>query len=380
MILICSDIIRLGNRKVIGKSCKTNYIFTLTGGVCMTVRKIALIPAYMPTPAMLPMIEELNENDFECIVVNDGSGNVFDDLFAKVRETSVVIDHPRNFGKGAALRTGLTYILGHITTPFVVVTLDADGQHLVSDALRVCERAVERPDALVLGCRSFDGKVPAKSRLGNSITKVVYRLATGVKVSDTQTGLRAFSDRLIKRLLQISGDIYEYETNMLMELARDGVQLLEVPIKTIYIDDNSSSHFSPVQDSFRIYKEIIKFSASSLIGFVTDYLCYILLSILTGSVVFSNIAARVVSSGVNFTINRRVVFKSDKPLAKSAVQYFSLAAAILAVNTLLLALLTGAAGINMYIAKIITECAMFFVSFTVQKGVVFRRKGESSNA
>ena len=346
----------------------------------MKIKKLALIPAYMPTQAMLPMLDELEENGFESIVVNDGSGNVFDEFFEKVREKALVIDHPVNFGKGVALRTGLTYISGHIVTPYVVVTLDADGQHLVSDAVKVCERVMECPDALVLGCREFDGKVPLKSKLGNGITKVVYRLATGVSVSDTQTGLRGFSDRLIKRLLAIEGDRYEYETNMLMSLARDGCRILEVPIKTIYIDDNSSSHFDPIKDSVKIYKEILKFSASSLAGFFADYLLYILLSIFTGSAVISNITARVFSSALNFTLNRKFVFKSQKSLAASALQYFALAACILAANTMLLMLLTARLSVNIYLAKIIVECTMFIFSFLAQKSFVFAKKGEKKNA
>ena len=323
---------------------------------------------------------ELCENGFDNIVVNDGSGNVFDEFFAKVRQKAMVIDHPENFGKGVALKTGLTYIAGHYITPYVVVTLDADGQHLVADALKVCERAEECPDALVLGSREFGGKIPLKSKLGNNITKVVYRLSTGVAVADTQTGLRGFSDRLIKRMLTISGERYEYETNMLMELARDGVRILEVPIKTIYIDDNSSSHFSPVQDSVRIYKEILKFSASSLAGFVSDYLLYILITLLSGSVVLANVLARVFSSTLNFTINRRLVFKSSKPLAKSALQYFALAAGILTANTLLLIVLTEKLSVNIYLAKILVECTMFIFSFAAQRTVVFAKKGEKKNA
>lgn len=346
----------------------------------MTIRKVALIPAYMPTPAMLPMLDELNDNGFESVVVNDGSGNVFDDFFNEVRQKATVIEHPRNFGKGVALRTGLTYIVGHIVTPYVVVTLDADGQHLVSDAVKVCEKAIECPDALVLGSREFDGKVPLKSKLGNNITKVVYRLATGVGVSDTQTGLRAFSDRLTKRLLSISGDRYEYETNMLMELARDAVRILEVPIKTIYIDDNASSHFDPVRDSVKIYKEILKFSASSLAGFGADYLLFIVFGIISGSVLFANIAARVFSSVLNFTLNRRFVFKSEKSLAASAVQYFALAAVILFVNTLLLSALVHTLGMNRYLAKILVECTMFVFSFLVQKTIVFAKRGHRKNA
>lgn len=345
----------------------------------MKTRKIALIPAYMPTPALLPMLDELCENGFDNIVVNDGSGNVFDEFFAKVRQKATVIDHPENFGKGVALKTGLTYIAGHYITPYVVVTLDADGQHLVADALKVCERAEECPDALVLGSREFGGKIPLKSKLGNNITKVVYHLSTGVAVADTQTGLRGFSDRLIKRMLTISGERYEYETNMLMELARDGVRILEVPIKTIYIDDNSSSHFDPVADSVRIYKEILKFSASSLAGFAADYLLFILFNILSGSVIFSNITARACSSVLNFSLNRKFVFKSDKSLAASALQYFALAVFILTVNTALITLLTASVGMNKYIAKIIVEILMFVLSFSVQRLLVFRKKEKMSH-
>ena len=346
----------------------------------MMITKIALIPAYMPTQAMLPMLDELYDNGFESIVVNDGSGNVFDEYFDKAREKATVIDHPRNFGKGVALRTGLTYISGHYTSPYVVVTLDADGQHLVSDALRVCERAAECPDALVLGSRAFDGKVPLKSKLGNSITRVVYRLATGVGVNDTQTGLRAFSDRLTKRLLAIQGDRYEYETNMLMELARDSTRILEVPIKTVYIDDNSSSHFDPIKDSVKIYKEILKFSASSLAGFGADYISFVILSLISGSVIFANINARLISATLNFSLNRKFVFKSDKSLAASAAQYFTLAAVILAMNTALLTLMTAKLGMNVFLAKIIVECVMFIFSYLAQRTVVFRKKGASKNA
>ena len=346
----------------------------------MKVTKIALIPAYMPTQAMLPMLGELCDNGFENIVVNDGSGNVFDDCFDKAREKATVIDHPHNFGKGVALRTGLTYISAHYTSPYVVVTLDADGQHLVSDALRVCERAAECPDALVLGSREFDGKVPFKSKFGNSITRVVYRLATGVRVNDTQTGLRAFSDRLTKRLLAIQGDRYEYETNMLMELARDRTRILEVPIKTIYIDDNSSSHFDPVRDSVKIYKEILKFSASSLAGFCADYISFVILSLISGSVIFANVNARLISATLNFSLNRKFVFKSDKSLAASAAQYFTLAAFILAMNTALLTLMTIKLGVNVFIAKITVECVMFVFSFIAQRTVVFKKKGERKNA
>ncbi len=346
----------------------------------MNIAKIALIPAYMPTEALLGMLDELEASGFESIVINDGSGNVFDEFFEKVQQKAVVISHPENLGKGVALKTGLTYIAGHYITPYVVITLDADGQHLVSDAQKVYDAVCGCPDALVLGSREFTGNIPLKSKLGNNITKVVYRLATGVRVSDTQTGLRGFSDRLIKRLLQIQGERYEYETNMLMSLARDGVRIVEVPIQTIYIDGNSSSHFDPIGDSVRIYKEILKFSASSLAGFFADYLLFVVFDLISGSVVLSNVSARVFSSALNFTLNRRFVFKSEKKLLSSALQYFALAVFILIVNTALISVLTVNIGINKYAAKIIVECVMFLFSFTVQRALVFCKKEKNNHA
>ena len=292
----------------------------------MKVTKIALIPAYMPTQAMLPMLGELCDNGFENIVVNDGSGNVFDDCFDKAREKATVIDHPHNFGKGVALRTGLTYISAHYTSPYVVVTLDADGQHLVSDALRVCERAAECPDALVLGSRALDTEVPVRSRIGNTVTRHVYSAATGVRVHDTQTGLRAFHRSLIPRLLEIEGDRYEYEINMLMQLAAEGVPIIEERIETVYEDNNSGSHFRTIRDSVRVYKEILKFSASSLASFAIDYGMYALLLAATGAAgvangaVISNIGARLVSASANYTMNKKLVFKSRTGFARSAAQ------------------------------------------------------------
>ena len=165
---------------------------------------------------------------------------------------------------------------------------------------------------------------------------------------------------------------------MLMQMARSGIPILEVPIETIYLDDNASSHFNPLIDSAKIYWEILRFSGSSLIGFCVDYILYCILNAITGQLVVSNIAARVVSATVNYTINRNVVFKSKVSVIKSAVQYVLLAAAIIICNTLLLKYLTNL-GINKYLAKIPVELIMFFVSWSVQHLLIFRNSGGSSD-
>ena len=359
----------------------------------MKSRYIALIPAYEPGEKLISLVHDLRDRGFDIVVVDDGSGMDYRDTFEKVSHDAVVLTHPENRGKGAALRNGLSYILNYMAydevarTPSgvrelsgrdaVVVTVDADGQHLPDDVLRVARIAGNRRDALVLGSRALEEDVPARSRFGNTVTRHVYSAVTGVRVHDTQTGLRAFSRDLIPALLEIEGDRYEYEINMLLTLATERYTIIEERIETVYEDNNSGSHFRTVRDSFRVYKEILKFSASSLASFAIDYCMYAVLLTLTGTLgmthglVISNIGARLVSGTANYTMNRKLVFKSRTGFAKSAAQYIALAALILAGNTLVLSLLAGTFGINSMIAKLITEILFFVISWTVQKYVIF---------
>ena len=367
----------------------------------MRNRYIALIPAYEPDEKLKKLADELAERGFDIVVVDDGSGPDHAELFEALSQNATVLTHAVNRGKGAALKTGLSYINKYmaytesVLTPAgaetvsgrdaVIVTVDADGQHLPDDVLRVAEISAQRRDALVLGSRALSEDIPVRSRFGNTITRHVYSAATGVHVHDTQTGLRAFHRSLIPRLLQIEGDRYEYEINMLMQLAAEGVPIIEERIETVYEDNNSGSHFRTVRDSFRVYKEILKFSASSLASFAIDYGMYALLLAATGaagianSLVISNIGARLVSGTANYMMNRKLVFRSRTGFAKSAAQYFLLAAFILAGNTIVLSTLSGTLGINRFAAKLITEVIFFAISWTVQKYVIFFRE-ESGEA
>ena len=367
----------------------------------MRNRYIALIPAYEPDEKIKKLADELVERGFDIVVVDDGSGPDHAELFEALSQNATVLTHAVNRGKGTALKTGLRYINRYmaytesVLTPAgaetvsgrdaVIVTVDADGQHLPDDVLRVAEISAQRRDALVLGSRALSEDIPVRSRFGNTITRHVYSAATGVHVHDTQTGLRAFHRSLIPRLLQIEGDRYEYEINMLMQLAAEGVPIIEERIETVYEDNNSGSHFRTVRDSFRVYKEILKFSASSLASFAIDYGMYALLLAATGaagianSLVISNIGARLVSGTANYMMNRKLVFRSRTGFAKSAAQYFLLAAFILAGNTIVLSTLAGTLGVNRFAAKLITEVIFFAISWTVQKYVIFFRE-ESGEA
>ena len=365
----------------------------------MRNRYIALIPAFEPDAILLSLTAELKKKGFDIVIVDDGSGEAYAELFEEASKDAAVLTHSVNRGKGAALKTGMSYIHKYMAyteslitakgpvsisgRDAVIVTVDADGQHLPEDALRIARIAEQRSGALVLGSRALRENVPARSRFGNAVTRHVYSMATGVKVHDTQTGLRAFRSSMIPGLLDINGERYEYEINMLMELASEGVPIIEEEIETVYEDGSRGSHFSTIRDSYRIYKEILKFSASSLASFVIDYLLYALLLAATGTaglangLVISNIGARIVSASANYTMNRRMVFKSRTGFAASAVQYMVLAAFVLAGNTMMLSMLAGTFGMNRLLAKIITEITFFAISWTVQKYVIFFKEEDT---
>lgn len=343
-------------------------------------RRIALIPAYEPDGHFLKLAEEISLAGLQLIIVDDGSGSAYTKLFQKAGKYAVILTHSKNRGKGCALKTGLTYIQEHFPDGCAVVTMDSDGQHSVRDALRLCSYAEVRPDTLILGSRALKEDVPLRSRFGNSVTRFIYRLATGLSVHDTQTGLRAFGSGLLPFLISISGQRYEYEMNVLLACARQKIPITELEIETIYMDKNKSSHFDTVKDSWRVYKEILKFSASSFISFMVDYGLYSLLLLLTGNLTVSNISARIVSATVNYTVNRKLVFQSKDGVAQSAVQYMLLAAVILAGNTLLLNVLADILGMNRYFAKLLAELLFAAISWLIQHFVIFRMKTEGKEA
>ncbi|MBR6219202.1 MAG: glycosyltransferase [Clostridia bacterium] len=339
-----------------------------------------IIPAYKPDEKLLGLLARFAGNDaFAPVVVDDGSGADYRAIFDALPAGVTLLRHPQNRGKGAALKTAFAHVLAHMPECDQAVTADADGQHRYEDILRVCETARSRPEALVLGSRKFDGSVPLRSRLGNGVTRHVFSIASGVKVFDTQTGLRAFGREAMARFCQVPGDRYEYEINMLLTAAQSGMPVVEEWIETVYLNDNASSHFNPFRDSLKIYLCILKFSASSLLSFIIDYLLALLLKALTASwpaavsLNFSVIVARLISGTVNFTVNRKVVFKGNETLGRAIVKYVALAAAILALNLALMHLFTSM-GWPFALAKIVTEVLLFCLSFVVQGKFVYRGK------
>ena len=228
------------------------------------------------------------------------------------------------------------------------------------------------PRAIVLGVRAFAGRVPLRSRAGNILTRRAFRLATGGDVSDTQTGLRGFPAATLPWLLTLPGDRFEYEFRMLLAARSAGLELVEVPIETVYLEGNASSHFRPLADSARIWAPLLRFAASALLAFAIDTVALLVLHALTGWLLFSVVGARVLSASLNYLVNRRHVFPTGRalPARTTAARYFSLAGLLTAAGYGVLSALTDA-GVSLVLAKIVTETALFAVSFSVQRAVVF---------
>lgn len=220
-----------------------------------------IIPSYNPDSKLVELVDDLTANGFERIViVNDGSAPECLPYFEKAanRPECSLLTHEKNAGKGRALKTAFSHCQS-FSDSIGVITVDGDGQHLVKD-IQACANALRsNPHNVILGVRNFnEPHVPFRSRMGNIITRTVFRLLCGIRISDTQTGLRAIPQEYLSRFASYQGERYEYETNMLLMMPKDQIHWKEVTISTVYLDDNSRSHFNPVKDSIKIYKVILQ--------------------------------------------------------------------------------------------------------------------------
>lgn len=348
---------------------------------------IVLIPAYEPGEPLVGFVRSIVAAGVAraVVVVDDGSGHDYTDVFARVADLGSpavpceVIGHPANRGKGHALRVGVDHVLRHHPGE-VVVCADCDGQHAVDDLVAVAAAVDPTGRTIVLGARAFAGDVPLRSRFGNGVTRRVFRWSTGVTLQDTQTGLRGYPPGLLPWLLRIRGDRFEYELDVLLAARDAGVRLVEVPISTRYLDGNASSHFRPIRDSIRVYVPFLRFGASSLVAFGLDATLFFGLMAATGSLALSVVAARVVSASANYALNRSVVFEHGRArsVRASAWRYASLAAAIMGANYALLRLLHDELGIWLVPAKLLTELTLFLASYRVQRRWVFAPTGSGA--
>ena len=339
---------------------------------------IAIVPAYNPDSKLPLFVADLKEYFDQIIVINDGSDPAHLPIFQSLEDTCIVLNHYFNQGKGRAIKTGLNKAYELISKGGNyggIVTADADGQHKLEDVLKVRNAMASSNNTVILGVRDFSSKgIPARSRFGNNITKQIMKYLCGISVSDTQTGLRGIPTKFIGLLLSTEGERYEYETNCLLTIRQNNIAIDEVSISTIYENDNKSSHFNPLIDSFIIYKVIFKYSLSSLLSVAVDFSVFTICIALGLKIWVSIFVGRIVSTGINFLLNKKAVFKAKGHTVQQLIKYIVLVLISGGIVAMLISLLTRIMRINVVLAKAIIESFMFFINYCIQKNYIFNPK------
>lgn len=222
---------------------------------------VVIIPALNPKRTLINYTEELlAEGIAHVIIVNDGSNPSTDYIFKALAnlEKCTVLYHSQNRGKGRALKTAFQYYLETFPSYRGVVTADADGQHSINDVLKIAETVERNKKELILGIRDFQLEdVPPKSRYGNNLTTMFFKLLYRRTLVDTQTGLRGIPTAVLPLFASLKGERYEYEMNMLIQAVKQKVNIAEVDIQTIYFEKNSGSYYKAIRDSVKILKQLI---------------------------------------------------------------------------------------------------------------------------
>lgn len=348
---------------------------------------LVIIPILNPRLGFVSFVNGLVEYGFKkIIIVDDGSedtsANIFDEI-SNVKQCEI-IKHVVNMGKGRALKDALNYYLVKYSNKFEgVITVDGDGQYLLEDIAKVNNKSNKFPDSLIVGKRNFFSKnVPFRSYFGNIITSNIFRFFVGGKLKDTQAGLRAIPNNIIYEMLKLSGERYEFETNALIYSIQNKIDIKQVSIHTIYLDENKSSYFKPILDSVVIYALIfarfLKFAMTSMVSFVVDYIIYCFLC-LTLSINNHNLriyvaafSARIVSSLVNFYLTKTIAFNNKNKDVKSLFKYYFLCLLQLLASANLVILIVNYTSSSEYSAKILVDLVLFFVSYLLQKKLIFK--------
>ncbi len=345
-----------------------------------------IIPSYEPDEKLPALLQKLKATGFwNIVLVDDGSGEAYAHFFKEAEEKfgCVVLHHAVNQGKGRALKTAFHYCLREYSEMPGVITADSDGQHSPDCILSCVDELLANPDSLVLGCRCFEGEdVPTRSEFGNKCTRVVMKYLTGITVSDTQTGLRGIPAAFMEQLLTVKGERFEFETNMLLETKNKKIPIVEVPIRTIYIEENKTSHFNPIKDSMKIYMIFGKFLFSSLSSSVVDLALFSLFCFLMRDMQWGNstyitaatIFARILSALYNYSLNLKVVFQSSGAVKTSLPRYALLAVVQMALSAFLVNRLYPLFGGAEVAVKIPVDVFLFFVSFIIQREFVYTDK------
>lgn len=230
-----------------------------------------IIPAYEPNENLPKLIENLIQKNLNpVIVIDDGSGQEYQAIFDSVKGLgATVIQHKTNMGKGAAIKTAFKYCLENYPNLIGCVTADSDGQHSPECMEKCIKALISNPQSLVMGSRDFTlPGIPKASIIGNMNTNKIIRYIYGKNMMDTQTGLRGIPRQLMSDCLNIKFNRFEFEIKMLTLALDSSIEIVEVPIQTIYDSEkNHATHFRPIKDTLKIYRSMGFFRSAFILLF-----------------------------------------------------------------------------------------------------------------
>lgn len=337
-----------------------------------------VVPSLDPEEDIMnTFITELHKEFDNILVINDGSKTNHDKFFKGLEKKGIkVIKHYKNLGKGRALKNAFNYLLNEYSDIEGVITCDCDGQHSVKDIKKCAKSLLKNKKKLVLGVRNFDGdNVPDKSKFGNKITRNIFKIFIGLTISDTQTGLRGLSKDLMMRFMDLSGERYEYETNMLIECKEESIEIEEVEIETIYLNSNTNSHFNPLRDSIMIYRLFMKYFIVAFSSFILDILLFTsMFNILNinSKILAATILARIVSSIYNYIVNSNLIFKDM--CIKSLLKYYTLVIIEMFFSGCFVTYLYSLLNINVVLIKIIVDTIIWAINLVLQREFIFNNE------
>lgn len=345
------------------------------------MKTIIVIPALNPNQILLKIVSDLNVKlfdylntniNYEILIVNDGSNNkkslnIINDI--SLLKNTKIIHSKKNYGKGFALKKGIKYAKENGFD--FVITADADGQHSTDDIIKIFKIISYNSKSYVLGVRKFDGNIPFRSKFGNLITKFLFRRIFNTKISDTQTGLRAFSKSYYDKFLNLSESKYDFEMASLITASKNG-EIVEVPIKTIYEPGNPTSYFRPLIDSSKIYSVILRYIAVVPLVVLLELILVTNLDSYIGYS-YAFLIARIISLIVYFLIMKKFVFKSHKSIVSQSFKFLTLALLNILIIQSVLLVSNITSDFMFMIFYFIIHSVLFCINFFVQDRLIFKK-------
>jgi len=216
----------------------------------------AVICAYNEEKTIGNIVEQTSQYVKDVIVVDDGSSDKT--LYKAKRAGAIVLQHEKNKGKGAALKTGFDYFLKKKYD--YAITLDADGQHIPHEIPLLIEKLEDGYDAII-GKRSFKSKhVPLSRKIGNKIDSKILSFLLSNEIHDAQSGFRLFTKKAVKAASDIKNNGFHYEIELLIRLIKKGHTIGWADISTVY-ESGRKSKIKPIKhivESIKIYLRCLR--------------------------------------------------------------------------------------------------------------------------